>query len=105
MIGVVHPVGVPAGIKKDLLLVTPWHRHGDQRGVAAGVVPIPGDPVLALLGTAIGHHLALEGPVVEPAGLGQDIDLEARDLPKFEISLHRRSLAFACALTALLQSR
>ena len=35
----------------------------------------------ALLGTAIGHHLALEGPVVEPASLGQDIDLEALDLP------------------------
>ena len=43
---VVHPIGVPAGIEQDPALIAVERRYGQQRGIAAGVLRIPGDPVL-----------------------------------------------------------
>ena len=76
---VVHPIVVPAGIKQDLALIAIERCDGQKRCVAARILCVPGNRVLGLLGAPIVSHVLFEASVVEPAGLGQDIDLEAFD--------------------------
>ena len=87
--GVVHPVGVPAGIEQDLLLVAVEQGDGQQGRVAAGILPIPGDPVLRLLAAAVVGHVLLEAGVVEPAGLADHVDPEAGNLANIKSIVHR----------------
>ena len=103
---VIHPIVAPAGIKQDLALIAVERRDSQKRRVAAGIFWVPGNAVLGLLGAAVFGHVLFEASVVEPAGLGQNIDLEALDRADGELVAHcsspvlifvpRVRLAYSC---------